>query len=60
MAGRLKVLTINIWNRSGPWDARLALLRKGLAAVDADLVGVQEVIAPGGTTQAEEMGQALG
>ena len=60
MQQRLRVLTINIWNRSGPWDARLALLRKGVAAIDPDLVGLQEVIEHDGRTQAEAIGEGLG
>lgn len=40
----LRVLTINIWNRQGPWEHRLRLLQKGIAALDPDLVGLQEVI----------------
>ncbi|HVY46600.1 MAG TPA: endonuclease/exonuclease/phosphatase family protein [Minicystis sp.] len=56
---RLRVLTLNIWNRSGPWDERLVLLKKGLAAVDADVVGLQEVIAFGGRTLADDMREGL-
>ena len=40
----LRVLSLNIWNRSGPWDARLPLIRAGLAAEAAHLVGLQEVM----------------
>ncbi len=60
MQHRLRVLTINIWNRSGPWEARLALLRKGVAAIDPDVVGLQEVIQHDGRTQAEAIGEGLG
>ena len=31
---RLRVLTLNIWNRQGPWAERLALIRHGIAARD--------------------------
>jgi endonuclease/exonuclease/phosphatase family metal-dependent hydrolase len=41
---RLSVLTINIWNRQGPWDKRLPLLRRGIAELSPDLVGLQEVL----------------
>jgi endonuclease/exonuclease/phosphatase family metal-dependent hydrolase len=41
---RLKVLTLNIWNRQGPWPERSKLLRKGLAELSPDLVGLQEVL----------------
>jgi endonuclease/exonuclease/phosphatase family metal-dependent hydrolase len=60
MPGRLRVLTINIWNRSGPWEARLALLRKGVAAIDPDIVGLQEIIEHDGHTQAEDIGAGRG
>ncbi len=40
----LRVITLNIWNRQGPWEARCALIRQGLAALDADFVGLQEVM----------------
>jgi len=34
-----RVATFNIWNRQGPWDQRLPLIREGLAALDADVIG---------------------
>lgn len=40
----VRVLTLNIWNRSGPWDARLPRICAGLAAEAADVVGLQEVM----------------
>ncbi len=40
----LRVLTINIWNRQGPWENRLRLLQKGIAELDPDIIGLQEVI----------------
>lgn len=52
----LRVLTINIWNRQGPWEHRLRLLQKGIAALDPDVIGLQEVIhrpkGPRATSQA--------
>ena len=44
MTTTLKVATLNIWNRSGPWEERLVAIRAGLAALDADLIGLQEVV----------------
>lgn len=44
----LRVLTLNIWNRSGPWAARLPLIRAGLAAEAAHIVGLQEVMCMSG------------
>lgn len=40
----LRVLTLNIWNRQGPWDSRLRLLQQGIADLDPDIIGLQEVI----------------
>ena len=40
----LRVVTLNIWGRQGPWESRLPVLRRTLAALDVDLVGLQEVI----------------
>jgi endonuclease/exonuclease/phosphatase family metal-dependent hydrolase len=44
MRPTVRVATINIWNRMGPWDERLAALRAELARIDADIVAVQEVL----------------
>jgi endonuclease/exonuclease/phosphatase family metal-dependent hydrolase len=52
---RLRVVTLNIWNRQGPWERRLPLLQAGLAALDADVIGLQEVLAMGGHSQADEI-----
>ena len=41
---RLRVVTLNIWNRQGPWRERLPLIRDGLAALAPDVVGLQEVL----------------
>jgi endonuclease/exonuclease/phosphatase family metal-dependent hydrolase len=58
---RLRIITINIWNRQGPWERRLPLLEEGLAALDPDLVGLQEVLRLDGTgDQAQELAAPLG
>lgn len=44
MRPTLRVATINIWNRMGPWEERLVALRAELERLDADIVGVQEVL----------------
>jgi endonuclease/exonuclease/phosphatase family metal-dependent hydrolase len=41
---RLRVATLNVWNRSGPWPERLRLIREGMARLDAHVVGLQEVM----------------
>lgn len=40
----LRVITLNIWNRQGPYEARAALIKKGLQTYDAHLIGLQEVL----------------
>jgi endonuclease/exonuclease/phosphatase family metal-dependent hydrolase len=42
----LRVVTLNIWNRGGPWEARLDAIRTGLADLEPDIVGLQEVLRP--------------
>lgn len=56
-----RVATFNIWNRQGPWDRRLPLITAGLAALDADVIALQEVLAFGDApTQADLIAGALG
>ncbi len=58
---RLRVLTLNVWNRSGPWETRQLLVREGLARLDADLIGLQEVVQDReGHTQAHELAEGTG
>jgi endonuclease/exonuclease/phosphatase family metal-dependent hydrolase len=40
----IRVATLNVWNRSGPWPERLALIRRELAELSPDVVGLQEVM----------------
>ncbi len=40
----VRILTLNIWNRLGPWDERLVAIRETLRAESPDIVGLQEVI----------------
>jgi endonuclease/exonuclease/phosphatase family metal-dependent hydrolase len=40
----LRVATLNIWNRCGPWEDRLAAIRAGLRALGPDVIGLQEVV----------------
>jgi endonuclease/exonuclease/phosphatase family metal-dependent hydrolase len=57
---RLRILTLNIWNRSGPWEQRLELIRAGIRALSPDVVGLQEVVAHAGSSQADEIREGLG
>jgi endonuclease/exonuclease/phosphatase family metal-dependent hydrolase len=40
----IRVATLNIWNRFGPWEERLAAIRAGVGALAPDLLGLQEVV----------------
>jgi endonuclease/exonuclease/phosphatase family metal-dependent hydrolase len=40
----LRVATINVWNKSGPWLSRLALIRRELERLQPEVVGLQEVL----------------
>ncbi|MFO0555197.1 MAG: endonuclease/exonuclease/phosphatase family protein [Polyangiaceae bacterium] len=56
----LRVLSLNIWNRQGPWEKRRKLLERGLAELAPDIIGLQEVIhgKDGGLScQAHELGE---
>jgi endonuclease/exonuclease/phosphatase family metal-dependent hydrolase len=44
MVERVSVLTLNVWNRSGPWPERLALIERELARLSPDVIGLQEVM----------------
>lgn len=58
---RLKVLSLNIWHREAPWEARRELIRRGVAQLAPDLIGFQEVLsltmANGRQNQADELCQ---
>jgi len=60
----LRVVTLNIWNRNGPWEERRRLIREGLERLCPDIVGLQEVLrmrAPDETAdQAEQIVGDLG
>jgi endonuclease/exonuclease/phosphatase family metal-dependent hydrolase len=61
----LRVATINIWNRFGPWDQRLPALRAEVAALAPDLLGMQEVLRldpteGDGLDQAQAVGAGFG
>jgi len=61
---RLRVLSLNIWNKQGPYEARLPLLRSALRALTPDLAGLQEVLRLEGSgsdgDQAQEVSHGLG
>jgi endonuclease/exonuclease/phosphatase family metal-dependent hydrolase len=41
---RLRILTLNCWNVSSPYEERVALIRAGIAALAPDVIGLQEII----------------
>jgi endonuclease/exonuclease/phosphatase family metal-dependent hydrolase len=57
---RLRVLTLNIWNRQGPWEERLAMIRDGIRSLEPDLIGLQEVLWNEHASQADEIRDGLG
>ena len=66
---RLKIATLNIWNKSGPWLKRLPMIREELARLSPDVVGFQEVLRLGAgdkassspeSDQAIEIAEGLG
>jgi endonuclease/exonuclease/phosphatase family metal-dependent hydrolase len=40
----LSILTLNVWNRQGPWPQRLPLIKSWISRLQPDLIGFQEVI----------------
>lgn len=60
---RLRVVTLNIWNRLGPWDDRKHLIRQGMERWRPDLMGLQEVLrlrtGSGALDQASELAEGL-
>jgi len=56
----LRIATLNIWNRCGPWEARLLAIRAALATEDIDVLGLQEVVSIDGFDQAALIAEGLG
>src|SRR2546428_10326841 len=40
----LRVATLNLWNRCGPYEARMAAAKSHLRALAPDVIGLQEVL----------------
>lgn len=51
----VKVATLNIWNRFGPWEERLVAIRARLTELAPDVIGLQEVLK---STQGDRLDQA--
>ena len=56
----VRVLTLNIWNSSGPWEQRRPLIREWIERLSPDLVGFQEVLRGDGIDQAHELLDGMG
>lgn len=59
----LRVATLNVWNRLGPWDERKRAIRESLRRLDPDVIGLQEVIRMEGEyafDQLAELAEGLG
>lgn len=41
---RLRLLSLNIWHREAPWEQRREVIRRGLRALQPDIVALQEVL----------------
>lgn len=60
MVRSLRVATLNLWNRGGPWEERLRAIRRHLAREAPDVVGLQEVLRFDGFDQAALVAEGLG
>src|SRR5438876_97758 len=60
MTTLLRVATINILNDLSRWDGRRTLLARGLDALSPDLIALQEVTDPLGTSTAHWLAGELG
>jgi endonuclease/exonuclease/phosphatase family metal-dependent hydrolase len=56
----VRVASLNIWHRSGPWPDRLRLIRREIERLRPAILGLQEVIRDGAGCQATEIADGLG
>lgn len=56
----VRVATLNLWNRLGPWEQRLPAIRAGIAAESPDVLGLQEVVSLEGFRQASMLAEGFG
>ncbi|MEZ4404703.1 MAG: endonuclease/exonuclease/phosphatase family protein [Kofleriaceae bacterium] len=57
---RLRLVTLNLWGTEPPLDRRLALADRQLAALDPDVIALQEVKPHGGATTAHALAARRG
>ena len=55
-----RAATLNIWQRFGPWEERMAAIRHGLAELAPDVMGLQEVLRFTGFDQLALLVEGLG
>lgn len=51
----LSILSLNIWNHSGPWERRAKAIGACIDALEPDLIGFQEILVGNGLHQAEAL-----
>ncbi len=56
----LRVLSLNVWHDSGPWERRRELIRGEIEQLAPDLIGFQEVLQGDGVDLAGELVEGLG
>ena len=59
-AGRLRVLSWNLWWRFGPWEQRQPAILETIRRLDPDIACLQEVWMADGGSSASVIGEALG
>ena len=57
---RLKILTLNTWGRTGPWEKRKAIIVDGIRALDPHVIGLNEVWDDADGNLAHELADAIG
>lgn len=61
MSQPIKILTLNCWNLSSPYEERMALVRRGIEILQPDLIALQEIIVrPDGFDQGRDILADLG
>ncbi|WP_017667332.1 endonuclease/exonuclease/phosphatase family protein [Sandarakinorhabdus sp. AAP62] len=56
----IRIVTLNIWKDEGDWPARMAAIAAGLAALQPDVVCLQEVYVGGGRDAGQWLAAATG
>lgn len=51
----ISVLTLNIWNKEGPWEVRRELIRQWVRLLDPDVLAFQEVLKGEAYNQVEDL-----